>query len=288
MATVQSLPLESVFPNPKQPRKQFDQASLEELAGSILRNGLAQPIKVTPRDGRFMIVMGERRWRAHVLAGMLTIDAIVADLTDAQIVELAMIENLNREDMDPMETAYGFQDMIDIGHSIAEIAEICGYKDDSEVKDHLALMKLSSHIQTAVREKRISFSYARQLAFLEQPNQDRLFKDYVGGRFPTLSKLKARVVAAYDAERQTSFFNDGSQLNQTEKRALSRVDVFLEGADKLLAGMTDEDFHIIRMTAKSDAPRCIEKITLLEAYCGRLRRALESSIARAEERREAA
>lgn len=282
MASLQSLPVEKVFPNPKQPRKQFDQKDLEELAGSILANGLAQPIKVAPRAEGFMIVMGERRWRAHQIAGLAEIVALVEDLSDKQITDLAMIENINRKDMNPMETACGFREMMAFDRTEAEVAAICGYDSDTDVKDYLALLALGPHIQLAVRSGILPFQHARQIAYLDPEDQDRIFSGFTSNKFPTLRKLKAAVVAAWDASRQTNFFNDGTDLTSRDRKALSKVDTFLDGADRLLAGMTDEDFQIIRMTAKSDAPRCVDKIKLLESYCGRLRRALETSIARAE------
>ena len=105
MQTVRELPVEAVVPNPDQPRKKFDRAALEELAASIVGNGLMQPIQVRLLpDGRFAIIAGERRWRAHKIAGLPTIRAIVAEVDDAQRDILAIIENLQRVDITPLQT----------------------------------------------------------------------------------------------------------------------------------------------------------------------------------------
>ena len=121
MSDLKNILLPSVFPNPGQPRKEFDQAKLEELAQSILTYGVQEPIKVTPRpfvgEGQgvragFMIVMGERRYRASVLAGVEKIPAIVEDFTDEQVEELALLENLQREDLNIIEEANAYQRLL--------------------------------------------------------------------------------------------------------------------------------------------------------------------------------
>lgn len=283
MATVKDLPISSVYPNPDQPRKLFVQSELDELAASIGRSGLIQPITVTPREDRWMIIAGERRWRASCQAGVPTIIAVIReDIGEVDIEELAMVENLIRSDMNGMEEAVGYQKFVNRGKTTAEIAVICGFENDDRVKDRLALLKLMPHIQDAVRAGHISPAQGRQLAYLEEPNQQRLFNALKAGHIQTAHKLRRCVVAAYDAERQTDLFNDGVSLNARERKALTQVDVFIDGADRLMAGFTDDDLQIIRVTCKSDAPRCIEKIKLLTAYCARIRNALETAVAKGE------
>jgi ParB/RepB/Spo0J family partition protein len=285
MATVRDLPISSVFPNPDQPRKKFAQAELEELASSIKAKGLIQPITVVPREDRWMIVAGERRWRASCIAGMPTIIAVIReDLSDVDIDELAMIENIIREDMNAMEEACGYHRMVERGKAPAEIASVCGFENDSRVVERLSLLKLQPHIQDAIREGFITATQGRQLAYLEPANQERLFAQLKSGKIQTASKLRRAVVAAYDAERQEDLFNDGVSLTPRERKALSQVDAFVDGVERLLATMTNEDLEIIRITSKSDAPRCIEKIKLLTAYSARIRRALETAVAKGEHR----
>ena len=140
MAELRTLMLSDIFPNPDQPRKDFDPIKLEELAMSIKEYGVQEPIKVVPRplpspeSGRgaegegYMIVMGERRYRASKLAEMETIPAIIEELTDEQVEELALLENLQREDLNIIEEAKAFQRLLDRGLSVEELASKLGFK----------------------------------------------------------------------------------------------------------------------------------------------------------------
>ena len=110
--SVTELKITDINPNSKQPRKNFDEESIAELAESIKENGIIQPIIVQRKKDRYIIVAGERRWRAARLAGLKVIPAIVRDLTDRQTMEQALIENLQREDLNPMETAFAMQNLL--------------------------------------------------------------------------------------------------------------------------------------------------------------------------------
>ena len=112
-AKVDTLPLREIEPDPEQPRKTFDEQALGELAASIAEHGLLQPIAVRPHGvGRYLIVAGERRWRASRMAGLTEVPVIVKDVTDEQAMELALVENLQREDLDPVEEAAGIRELM--------------------------------------------------------------------------------------------------------------------------------------------------------------------------------
>src|SRR5215469_10259383 len=138
------IPVEVVRPNPHQPRKRFDEAELEELAASIREKGVLQPILVRPAmyAGEFQIVAGERRWRAAQLAGLRVVPALVRELSDAETIEIAIVENVQRADLSPIEEAEGYRALVEThGRTQAEVAELVG-KSRVHVTNALRLLQL--------------------------------------------------------------------------------------------------------------------------------------------------
>ena len=146
MPSALSLPVASIIPNPNQPRKQFDQDKLAELAVSIVENGLMQPITVQaiPPQGeaRYMIVAGERRWRAHQIAGLTHVPSLVVEVDEASRDLLAIIENLQRADISPLEEAHAFQRMLDQGWTVNELAQRLGLKQSWRITERTQLLRL--------------------------------------------------------------------------------------------------------------------------------------------------
>jgi ParB family chromosome partitioning protein len=170
-------PIEAVEPNREQPRKRFDDERLRELADSILAQGIIQPIVVTPLpDGgpgqlRYQIIAGERRWRAAQLAGLRTVPVIVRDTPEAERLELALVENLQRADLDPIEEARAYEALIELhGYSHADLAHRVG-KDRSSVANTLRLLKLPTKVQDMIVSGALSMGHARALLGLERPAQ---------------------------------------------------------------------------------------------------------------------
>lgn len=166
----EAISLQALKPNPLQPRKSFDPTSLAELTDSIKRHGILQPIVVRPAGDGFEIVSGERRWRAAQAAGLRTIPATVRrDISDDQMLELALVENLQRQDLDPMERASGYQQMMKaLGLTQEQVAERVGLKR-STVANHLRLLDLPPTAQDAVRKGLISMGHARALLAIPNP-----------------------------------------------------------------------------------------------------------------------
>ena len=163
-----TLPIERLEPNPDQPRKHFDPDALRELADSIAKQGLIQPIVVAPagRD-RYQILAGERRWRACQLAGLHDVEVVVRDTPEEQRLELALVENIQRADLNPIEEAQAYQQLLDLrGLTQAEIAERVG-KDRSTVANAVRLLRLPQRVQDMVMEGRLSMGHARALLGLE-------------------------------------------------------------------------------------------------------------------------
>lgn len=158
------IPLELIETNPKQPRKDFDEQSLNELAASIKMHDIIQPITVSKTAlGKYRLISGERRFRASKIAGLKDIPAYIRQANDQQLLELALLENLQREDLNAVEIALSYKRMMDeLDHTQEEVAERMG-KDRSTITNYIRLLKLPPDIQVAVRTGEISMGHARAL-----------------------------------------------------------------------------------------------------------------------------
>lgn len=161
------LPIEQLVPNPGQPRKRFAPEALEDLVASIRSRGILQPILVRQRDpSRYEIVAGERRWRAAQAAGLHKVPVIVRAFTDAEVMEVALVENIQRTDLSPMEEAAGYQRLIDdFGHTQEAIATLVG-KSRSHVANCLRLLALPEPVRRLVDEGALSAGHGRALVGL--------------------------------------------------------------------------------------------------------------------------
>lgn len=171
---VVELNLSDVYPNPNQPRKTFDKSALQELAESIKTHGIIQPIVVSKTGNRYMIIAGERRYRASKLADMKTILAIVKDYDDRKIKEIAIIENLQRENLNPIEAGNAMKKLME-EYSLTqeELAERLG-KSRSSVANTLRLLTLSAPVIKLVEEGKLSQGHARALVTLPKREQEKL------------------------------------------------------------------------------------------------------------------
>lgn len=153
-----------IEPNREQPRKYFNEDALSELADSIAKHGVLQPLLVRPNgDNSYQLVAGERRWRASRMAGLTEVPVIIKDLTDAQVAELALVENLQRENLNPMETAKGFKELAEkFSYTQEQISEIIGCSR-SAVTNALRLLSLPDEIQSLVLEEKLSAGHAKAI-----------------------------------------------------------------------------------------------------------------------------
>lgn len=160
----QMIPVADIQANPKQPRKDFDETALKELSESIKIHDLVQPITVTKlKNGKYQLISGERRFRASQMAGKTHIPAYIREANDRELLELALLENLQREDLNAMEIALSYQRMMEeLGLTQEEVAERMG-KERSTVANYVRLLKLPPDIQLAVRKNEISMGHARAL-----------------------------------------------------------------------------------------------------------------------------
>lgn len=171
--------LEKLRPNPYQPRKDFEENALNELAESIKLHGVFQPIIVKKSIKGYEIIAGERRFRASKKAGLLKIPAIIRNFTDEQMMEIALLENLQREDLNPIEEAMAFKAMLDrLVLTQEELSKKVG-KSRSHITNILGLLRLPKEIQDMVINKKISMSHARVLSKLEDPVQILAFANKI-------------------------------------------------------------------------------------------------------------
>jgi len=169
-----------IRPNPRQPRKRFDPESLATLTASISEHGLLQPILVTEVVDGYQLVAGERRLRAAQAAGLERVQAVVRQLADREQLELALVENLQREDLDPLETADAYRQLIDeFGFSQEDLAARVG-RARSTVANTLRLLDLAPGIQTAVADGRLTEGHGRALGGLATELQDRVLDSVIG------------------------------------------------------------------------------------------------------------
>src|SRR5881227_652484 len=190
---VRDIPLEKVVPNPSQPRMTWHEETLAELAASIREHGVLQPILVRPAGDDYEIIAGERRWRASKLAGKETIPAIVERFDDATALEIALIENLQREDLSPLDEAVIYKKMTgELGYSIRNLATKLG-KDKGYVENRLRLASAPEDVREMVGQRYDTLSAAYELMKLDNPRRRKaLARQIIGGKL-TLLRLHERV-----------------------------------------------------------------------------------------------
>src|SRR5918996_678006 len=165
--------LESIMPGPMQPRSHFDEASLQSLAESIRSHGVVQPLVVRRRDNGFELIAGERRWRAAKLAGLARVPVVVKEVPDESLLEIALIENIQRENLNPIEEAQAYKKLIEtVGLTQEALASRVG-RDRSYITNYLRLLRLPEDIQQLVIQKRISTGHARTLLGLSHVDLQR-------------------------------------------------------------------------------------------------------------------
>ena len=167
------VPIAKIDPNPSQPRRSFDEAGLKELAASIAERGIIQPLVVRPSpkgESKYEIVAGERRWRAAQMARLHEVPVMILTLDDREALEAAIVENVQREDLNPLEEAEGYNQLIEkFGHNQKKLSEILG-KSPSYISNSLRLLTLPEEVKGYLREGKLSTSHARTLVSVQNPS----------------------------------------------------------------------------------------------------------------------
>lgn len=177
---VKEIPIDDIMPNPYQPRKVFEEEALRDLSHSILKHGLLQPIVVVEKDDGYMLIAGERRLRASKLADLDSIKAVVADFEEENLRELALIENIQRENLNAIELANSYKELIEqYGITQEELSDII-HKSRTQITNTIRLLKLSAYTQKLLTDAKISQGHARVLIGLDEKKQQLIADTIVG------------------------------------------------------------------------------------------------------------
>ena len=218
VGNIVEIPIEDIYPNTNQPRTHFDEKALQELAESIKVLGIIQPITVRKDGAKFEIISGERRYRASKMAGLKEIPAYVRLVNDQELLEMALVENIQREDLDAIEVALTYQRLLEeIGLTQEALSQRVG-KERSTITNSIRLLKLNPDVQQAIRNGDISAGHGRAILSLENPeDQQALFKQIVNNR---LSVRQAEEAAKhFKSPKENSISKEPKTLPNNLRRA---------------------------------------------------------------------
>ncbi|TVR26476.1 MAG: ParB/RepB/Spo0J family partition protein [Balneolaceae bacterium] len=222
---VLNIPVDHIRPNPHQPRTEFKQEALEQLSSSIRRHGLIQPITVRYLgERRFELISGERRLRATKLAGIDEIPAYIREANDEEIIAFALIENIQREELNPIEISLGYQRLIDeVGYTQSEVAERVG-KNRTTVTNMLRLLQLPDFIQASLRDESISAGHARALINLKSVEDQKKI----------LKQIVSKSLSVRQTEDLVRSYEKKNEQTPAKKKEENKRDPFLEELSKRL------------------------------------------------------
>ena len=255
---IRHVPVERIVPNPENPRLLFEEAALEELASSIREHGVLQPILVRPMGDGYQLVAGERRWRAAIRAGLQTIPALVEELDDDAALEIAVIENLQREDLSPLEEATMYDKMVtEHGYSIRKLAQKLG-KDKGYLENRLRLADAPEEIRALVSVRKDTLSHAYELMKVQDPKKRKRLAAQVASGQLSLVKLRERIegrprrladegpeqVAAWPAdEGEAELLPPPATVPTGDDALLTAKAQFQEALGELLAVLRSHEFE---------------------------------------------
>jgi ParB family transcriptional regulator, chromosome partitioning protein len=228
--------IDLIDPNPEQPRTIFSEEKLEELSQSIQENGLVQPILLRRKgDGRFQLIAGERRWRAAQRIGMQRVSAIVRDVEDEKLLEIALIENIQRQELNPIEEAVAYQRLMGVlGLTQEDVAKRVG-KDRSSVANYVRLLKLPITVQKMLEEEQLSMGHARALLGLEeQEEQAKLAQEVVDRKLSV--RETERVVQQKAVKTKSGADSTQIRIDANIRAAELKLKRFLATQVKILIG----------------------------------------------------
>lgn len=228
-STINEIPVSQIEANPNQPRREFDEDALQELATSIREIGIIQPITLRQiEDNRFQIIAGERRWRASQLAGLTAIPAYIRTISDESVMEMALVENIQREDLNAIEIALAYQQLMDkTGMTQERVSERVG-KSRTAIANYVRLLRLPAQIQLALQKKEIDMGHARAILSLDDPKlQIKVYKE-----------VQKHNYSVRKVEEMVNSLKNGGELSATTKKPASKSSL-PEGFDTLKTRLSD-------------------------------------------------
>ena len=230
-SNLNEIPIDQIEPNPDQPRREFDETAMQELAASIQTMGIIAPITLRQvSENHYQIIAGERRWRASQIAGLTAIPAYIRTANDESVMELALVENIQREDLNAIEIALAYEHLAETsGMTQEKISERVG-KSSTAVTNYMRLLKLPAQIQMALKNREIDMGHARALLALDSPSlQLKLFKEVQKNHY-SVRKVEEMVQALKNGEdvqtvrkRITTRVPLSSSLNESKNRLTSML-----------------------------------------------------------------
>ncbi len=237
---IRDLRLDRVYANPDQPRKDFDEGKLEELAMSITEYGVLEPIVVCQRGDRFMIICGERRYRASLLAEKSDIPARIIEADDALVEELALLENVQREDLNVIEEAEAYMRLLARGWGLRKLADKLGYKKTGPIADRISLLNLAPEYQAMTARGDLTPGTAYEMSRLPVDKQHIVFEKIRKGELNDANKLYAYVAALVDIDRQAEIFAL-TPLTEYEKDSIETFEKLMKSAERLLGQLKSDN-----------------------------------------------
>jgi ParB family chromosome partitioning protein len=259
-ATPSKLGIEAIHPNPMQPRVVFQPERLEELAASIRANGIIQPLIVRRVGDQYQLVAGERRWRAAKMAGLEEVPVVIQEISDPLLLEIALIENIQREDLNAIEAARAYERLgRDLGLSQEEIGRRTG-KDRTSIANSLRLLKLPPEVQLLVAEHRISMGHARAILGLQTPEQQIEIAERAAARGLSVRQVEA-LVQGLTAERTGTENKKEKALDPNVRAATEELERVL-GTRVRIVEMNEQRGRIeIEYYSQIDLDRIFQQIT---------------------------
>jgi ParB family chromosome partitioning protein len=262
--------IEQILPNPNQPRREFDESALQELSDSIRELGIVQPITLRDQgDGTYLIIAGERRWRASQMAGLKAIPAYVRTVDDENMMEMALIENIQREDLNALEIALAYQHLLEQYNLTQErLSERVG-KNRSTITNYLRLLKLPATIQMGLKDRRLDMGHARALLSINDPKlQIRAYNEIVS---QGLSVHKVEEMVRELAEGGAVKTSDGAKikgrnakLNEEYGILKESLSNFFQTRVQLTCSETGKGKIVIPFSSEKDMERIIEILDRLK------------------------
>lgn len=260
MAEMTEIAIADIVPNPTQPRRKFDEQALEELADSIRTLGLIQPITVKPKEGKYLIISGERRWRAAQAAGVEKVPAYIRDVDDTNLHAMALVENIQRQDLNSIEVALGLQRLIDeCGLTQDELADKVG-KKRSTISNYMRLLRLPDEVQLAVKEGIISMGHAKAIASLEERKQQlALLKKCVKNNLSVRQAEEAARAIANKATEQKAATATEEEYPESYTRLVEELEKFFSQDISIKRGKNGGGKIVIDFANDKDIERFIKR-----------------------------
>lgn len=254
-----SAPIEEVKTNPYQPRRVIKDDRIQELAASIKNKGVIQPVLVRRTDSGYELIAGERRWRAAQKAGLKNIPVIVKDVSPAEVVELALIENIQREDLNPLEEAGAYQRLVqEFGLTQEEVAARVG-KERSTVANFLRLLKLPEHIKKDIWTEDLSMGHARVLAGIQDLEKQRQVRDAIVKKGLSVREAEAAVRRLKTSRRRTQTAPQDSHTESLAEAMMQALGTRVRISRRGKGGKIEIDFY-----SEPDLERIVDSVTRLE------------------------